>query len=366
MGMLSLLPYGPTLKPLISHSTMSDADMRAFLNMKGIFLSDYSRENVVPLLEVTLITPKEFNWLKDKNKNKEDKVKRITKNINIENDFNLVQELSDFTFDSGEDSDFKNYSYIDKPELTEEDSGCVFEYRIKRYDRFKSWNEQETEHKASVVFKKRDDQLIVEAFSEHTADETKGINERLINHVKKHLVEKKLVQKNEKIFFIKYDDFNNHERLKYILQFRNLMNPNIQLESVADVIFAPDGKENISESEISWMEDKVSKLKLTGKKLDEIDYFENEENYKYIIIESMKFKYKYKLLGFTGEFSIDIGFFNIIRRFIPMTEFQYQINSSSVNEDEGKKKIKLIEKEIAKTINSIKQKYFDQIISLRK
>ena len=67
----TILPFGNTLKPLVASSkVLTPSDLKNTLAQKGIFVSSYNKDETLPLLLTSLLSPQEFEELKEKQKNK--------------------------------------------------------------------------------------------------------------------------------------------------------------------------------------------------------------------------------------------------------------------------------------------------------
>lgn len=63
----TLLPVGEKLKPLLSKSCISEADLKGILAERGVFIGDNSKQMSIPLLTLSIISPKEFEKLQELN-----------------------------------------------------------------------------------------------------------------------------------------------------------------------------------------------------------------------------------------------------------------------------------------------------------
>ena len=66
----TLLPVGEKLKPLLSKSCISEADLKGILAERGVFIGDNSKQMSIPLLTLSIISPKEFEKLQEFQKTK--------------------------------------------------------------------------------------------------------------------------------------------------------------------------------------------------------------------------------------------------------------------------------------------------------
>lgn len=78
----TLLPVGEKLKPLLRRSCISESDLKGILAERGVFIGDNSKQMSIPLLTLSIISPKEFEKLQEFQKTKEDSVKFRTSKLN--------------------------------------------------------------------------------------------------------------------------------------------------------------------------------------------------------------------------------------------------------------------------------------------
>lgn len=364
--MNNILPYGAALKEYIAHSNISSNDLKDFLNSKGIFLNSYERKEMISIFETLLILPEEFRLLADKVKEKNERVKHLSQKYRITKDFCLIDELSDFQFDYDNDSMNENYEYLSVPSLVEDSGSCIFEYKIKTYDKYQSWGQITSEHEGAVSFELNGDQLIVEATAEYTTPETRKINESIINCVKQHLIKKEFFDANVKAEYIKYDDFcNNNERVDFLLSFKDAQVEGAKFEEITEVKFAPDKRENISSTDLAWMEDHVTKSILSGKEIEKISFFMNDKNYNAMIIESVTLKFSLDIENITGNVFIKVGFPEIINFTLPDKAFEFSVIDIRFDNDKNKKQELYLNKKISKNLHNQRERLFDLIIKKR-
>ena len=89
----TLLPVGEKLKPLLSKSCISESDLKGILAERGVFMGDNSKQMSIPLLTLSIISPKEFEKLQEFQKTKEDSVKFRTSKIESSTNENLNDKI---------------------------------------------------------------------------------------------------------------------------------------------------------------------------------------------------------------------------------------------------------------------------------
>ena len=92
---LPLLPFGETLRLLMLGSTLSSSDLKFVLNKRGIYVKDGRRENTIPTLASIILSPREFDILKNKQQFKESTIKVSDAKTTWSSDKTLLQALPD-------------------------------------------------------------------------------------------------------------------------------------------------------------------------------------------------------------------------------------------------------------------------------
>ncbi len=67
----ALLPYGESIRPLLTSSNLSDYDLKFLLQKRGIFIRNHQRNVTVPQIASIILSPKEFEILKNRQYQKE-------------------------------------------------------------------------------------------------------------------------------------------------------------------------------------------------------------------------------------------------------------------------------------------------------
>lgn len=65
------IPFGITLQDVISHPSLTDSKLRTLLRMRGIYLEDFKDNETYPLLLSTILSPYEFEFIKENIRGKE-------------------------------------------------------------------------------------------------------------------------------------------------------------------------------------------------------------------------------------------------------------------------------------------------------
>jgi len=357
------LPYGEQLRSLLSHSVISPNELKNILRDKGIFVCDPVKENTIPILTSMLLSPNEFDILKDKQKTKEDKEKRHSSKFKTEKKVTvetLKSALKSFDLNELDKQKIKNYKYK-IPKVTyegnKEKNELTLNYEIERYQRNKSWDEQTNFFRGSVILDCNGDELEIIAKNIATSKETLEINQSIINYTKSKLVENNIISKTAKEEKILMNDMSNKEVLKFILSFTNNDNlTDIEFIDIISIDIEIDDTITLPEtSKIKWMESKIKKLKLDGKKIEDIEIITDDKNHEYLKCWGIICEFKYDNLKAKGSSIIEFKF-NTSNK----GEFFIQIGKSKFDKKIYKQKD--IDQMILKDIDNIKYTIHKEIM----
>jgi len=352
----SLLPYGEHLRALLSSSLISASELNTLLKKKGIYICNPTKENTIPVLSSLILTPNEFEILKEHQKNKEDKEKRQDtkiKTLNKQNAQDLKKHLKSFNLNKIDTNKFRNYEYKTPNinfALDKDKQILTAEYEIKRKQGNKSWHEQIDIFKGQVIIDCSKDELEIITKSISTAKETLYINRLIINHVKEQLKKAKVISETTKEEKILMNDMTNEEILQFLLAFTNNSKlKNIEFNDIISIDIEIDETVTLpNDSQIKWMEEKIKKLKLDGKKIEDIEILSKNENHKYLkcwgIVASFNFNN-----SIAGKGNVKIDF-----RFNPHNKNEFFIQINKIYYDKKIYLYRNIEEMVLTDIDNIK------------
>ena len=362
-----ILPYGEYLRSLLISSLITSAQLKNLLKDKGIYLCNFSKEEMIPVLSSLVLSPEEFDILKEHQKTKEDTEKtsesriKTIKNVKIEDIKNAVKS---FDLNKIDNTKFKNYKYKTSKVNLQEDKEkklLTVAYEIERKQRNKSWSEQKENFKSSVTLSLNKGNVEIIVKNNSTAKETLEINRTVINYIKKKLVDNKIISSvtdEEKILMT---SMNNEQIIKFLLSFTNNENlKNIKFIDILSINIEIDDSVKLPEnSKLKWMESKIQKLKLDGKKIEDIEILTKSENHKYLKCWSILAKFEYDNTIAKGDAKLEFRFSNSGKKefFIEITK--YNFNKKLYTQ-------KAIKEMILKDIESIKHSKYRELVEVDK
>lgn len=334
-----ILPYGDRLRQLLVKSNITNSNLNLFLREKGVFLGNNEKNDSVPLIMKTIITPSEFEELYDTQKKREDNIKINSAVLKCSKDFNLPDILRT-GFDINEliekSSDYKqNFTIKGSPRFYFEDETGILDYEIERVNLLDDWTSNTTSHKGTIFVKKLNNgniELKVEQNS--TSKETKFINDIINKEIKNIFTKDEIISPKDDYIKIRFNDFTNPNRLQFLYSFTTKICIYLEFISVSDIDIYLDENEK-TPSDLKKFLDELESLKLNGKKLQNHPLVTDNNYHSKVIFASISLKYKFDVDGVKGECMIKINFPEFITKRDTTSEVQYVINFNINKECRG-------------------------------
>lgn len=306
------LPFGESLRAILQHDSIKDRERRQLLRMKGIFVNSSDEEGTFPILLTTLLSPNEFEFLKDRLQAKEDRDKTITRTLEwetmktlisaIPNNFN-VQEVIKTTFPKYKVIGNPNFKMVDK-----NPNKISLEFKCETNNYSKPWFRGKNEFKGSVTLEKvttKDNKVQLQII--HTSPETSDIAEKVSKNLESHFKANNYMNPKKEIQRILYRDFSNEERIQFLLSMTD-GNDVFTYTKATFLDIGPDPSETLH-SDIRWLElAKVRELNINGEKLHELPFLKDTNLHKYMELSEIEVIYDFQLTSVEGSCTIRFGF----------------------------------------------------------
>lgn len=306
------LPFGESLRAILQHVSIKDRERRQLLRMKGIFVNSSDEESTFPILLTSLLSPNEFEFLKDRLQAKEDRDKTITRTLEWETTKTLISAIPDnFNVQEIIKTTFPKYKVIGNPNFKMIDKNpnkICLEFKCETNNYSKPWFRGKNEFKGSVTLEKvttKDNKVQLQII--HTSPETTDIAEKVSKKLENHFKANNYMNPKKEIQRILYRHFSNEERIKFLLSMTG--GNNIFTYSKATFLdIGPDPSETLP-SDISWLElAKVRELNINGEKLHELPFLKDNNLHKYMELSEMEVIYDFHLPSVEGSCIIKFGF----------------------------------------------------------
>lgn len=329
----TLLPVGEKLKPLLNKSCISEADMKEILNDRGVFIGENSKKNSIPLLTLSILSPKEFEKLQELQKSKEDSVKLRTSKITslTQENLNEVLPLSLIQVNDVTSSAENFVINTDLDFTMNSPNSMLLEYEISRQDITKDWASSESKYNGRIEVMKDEVSKNITFRNEFTSSETENVNQKIVKTIVKYLKEKGEVSDKETTFEISADKFSNKQRFAYMLAIAN-DSPNgfLKFEAVKNIEIGPD-KDYKKPLPIgaNWMEGSVRNIIINSEKgetLENVEYISNVLYHEVLILREIQSQYKFEIGEMCGTCIIEYGFPHYFRKITKGNFFEGRVS----------------------------------------
>lgn len=363
----TLLPVGERLKPLLSKSCISESDMKNILAERGVYIGDSDKKSSIPILTLSILSPREFEKLQELQKTKEDSLKtkiikaksQSDKNLNnlIPQDLvkrdDLIDEYDCFDFDTD-----LSFNMDDQNKL-------VLDYTIIREDVTKDWANNKSRYTGRVEIEKSATQGMICFRNEYTSSETEVINKKIIKMVTNHLQILGEISNKESPFEITSDKFNNVQRFAFMLQLAN-DSPSgfLSFEAVKNIKIGPDRKVNMPDN-TKWMGGSVKNIIINsekGKTLENIEYISDKQYHEFLILRKVQAQYKFSFGVLEGQCIVEYGFPHYFRSHVRNHSFEVSVPKIYFSKDSKSENSRNASRFILKEFQDMIQQKYDSVL----
>lgn len=348
-----ILPYGNELQSILNNTNISDYDFSTILKNKGIYTSSNSREATFPIFASILISPSEYDLLKEKQKTKDEKEKKRSGSIECDiQGKKLIEILPKINFDEIVNTKYTNFSFQKKSINFKkiDDNHVILEYKINRKYGNKCWFEKEKLFEAFIEIKLGNKGLELTTIGTHTAIETQKINNQITNYIVNDLKNKQYIKKDKLIEKVTMQGLNNDNELimKFFLSIGTVdIDGFLKFETLESVNVEIDESKSSLPIELDWMKSKIEQLKLDGKSIDKIKFINDKKYHKYLKCWSMLSKYKFD--DIKGK-----GYCKIRFEFHKSSDNEFEIRVDTLTLDDKKLDKKKLEQYISNIADKLK------------
>lgn len=363
----TLLLVGERLKPLLSKSCISESDMKNILAERGVYIGDSDKKSSIPILTLSILSPREFEKLQELQKTKEDSLKtkiikaksQSDKNLNnlIPQDLvkrdDLIDEYDCFDFDTD-----LSFNMDDQNKL-------VLDYTIIREDVTKDWANNKSRYTGRVEIEKSATQGMICFRNEYTSSETEVINKKIIKMVTNHLQILGEISNKESPFEITSDKFNNIQRFAFMLQLAN-DSPSgfLSFEAVKNIEIGPDRKVNMPDN-TKWMGGSVKNIIINsekGKTLENIEYISDKQYHEFLILRKVQAQYKFSFGVLEGQCIVEYGFPHYFRSHVRNHSFEVSVPKIYFSKDSKSENSRNASRFILKEFQDMIQQKYDSVL----
>lgn len=326
----SKLPYGDELKTLLVKNEITESFIQKTLKSKGIFYGIRKKDNTIPLLCASLLSPSQYEEIKNHRINKEDNIKRKSEVLTWKSSNTLFDEVPQINIRDAYHPEYDNFEFIGDPQfypVSNNLNHLEYAYEIESYNLNDSWSEKKKTFKGSIEIKLEDGNINLVAISNHTSKDTDQINKGILKHLKKELEKKQLISDKEEI--LTFDFFSNEERIDFFWSMTgNINSSKLKFKKISDIDIKLDETKNLPKDlSISWMDKKISKIHLNGDDVQSTFFIKDKKCHPYLLIWKMQVHFSYTGVTAAGECKVNFEFYNYSRSNNSKAEFGIDISS---------------------------------------
>lgn len=349
------LPYGESIRGFANQRFVPATDINKVLRNRGIFVFNKDKDYTVPLLQTLVLSPKEFDELRDAYISKEDNYKTISREIEWNDGIdlslsnNMAIELDSFIKRQLPTCELKTpirFSRVDNY-----GSDCIrAEFSILRHDINKSWYEQTNIFSGIVEF--INDGGKGRVVIKHTAPETKKLADQIVREKVKQFKDKNMLDINCEPKKILFSEFNNRERFTFFFRLTSSMQNNIyfSFRDIKDISIKPDDDCETLPEKIEWMK-RMKKIILSGESIGQTFFMKDVNYHDSLMLWNMVAVFDYTYRGESGIVKVNFGFPDFVQNG-NNSEFEIsvslQTNKNSMDARHKKKLESLLQSEFDK------------------
>lgn len=341
------IPFGITLQDVISHPSLTDSKLRTLLRMRGIYLEDFKDNETYPLLLSTILSPYEFEFIKENIRGKEVSKKIASRPLAWHNNENLIKvvpdkiNLKEILRESG--SRHKIISQSNFAPVDGNPNKVRMQFRCQTNNYNSGWYRTKNEYEGEIVIEKVNGSDKVYLRIIYKSPETQNIADLGVRYLVNDFKKKNYTKPNSDVERILYNSFDNEERITFFLSLTD--NSEVfNFQRATDLDVAPDRTKDMPAELNKFMAGKVNTLKITGESLHEHFLIKEKANHQYIELAGIEALYDFSYHAAEGNCIVQFGFNGYFKKRISNIEFSVDIATVNLKDEYkgiNKEKVKL-------------------------
>lgn len=304
-----LLPFGEPLRLLVAGSSLSGADLRFVLNKRGIYIKDGRRENTIPNLANILLSPREFDILKNKQQFRESTVKVSDALTAWDSEKTIQQALPDEVepFVRQLVNENSPYQLTDCTLQINSANEITVNCSVKRQDWTKDAFSSTSFHDGKFTISK-DPNGIVTYRTEATSPETKDLLTKLQSATHTLFQQQGAIAPDSRIQKVVASYFSNNATIfEFLYSFVTQAYGILSFERISDIDVGIDQKFGEFPPNFQWLKGNIDKITLHGNKIHSTDMMKLGE-LGILVFGEVESDFKFDYLEAKGTCTIRYGF----------------------------------------------------------
>ncbi|MDM1353244.1 MULTISPECIES: GapS4b family protein [Myroides] len=358
-----ILPYGEQLRGFANQKYITPTELNRVLRERGIFSLTIDKDFTVPLLQTLMLSPKEFDKIRESFSTREDNRKVNSSSINWSiKDSILIPEIQNVNVNNFMQSKLPTCS-LERPVIflpvDNNKNHLRAEIVLKRNDMNKSWYEQTNIFECTIDLI-NDDEGKGRAIISHTASETKDLAEFVLKSQIQEYKKRSYINEKEELRKIVFNDFTNEERFKFFFNLtKDLDLSSFTSTDIKDISIRPN--DSTLPDEIKWME-KLNRIVLSGKSLDKKDFIKDDQFHKHLEVWSFESSFNYDINNQKGACTFIFGFPDYLTK-KGSAEFEINISALTPSKTIDSRAKKLLKSTLLAEMDKQKSKIFNDFLN---
>ncbi len=359
-----LLPFGEALRGFLEQPFLSASDLKHTLRARGVFQNRTEKRDAIPVLTCCLLSPAEFDELRERQATREDNPKTMTQTLPWSSTKSLLHAIpTELRLADLVPGDYTNYKIIGSPAFVpvgNNPDNITFEFEIEREDISKNWAATKNNFKGSLRIERIANRNTIKFILTHTADETKEVNRRFVQRLTQHFKDAGDVKREAEIEMIRFSSFDNEGRIAFFRSLTDrLASSEFQFSKTTDLGASPDDSVVLPPN-LKWMEDNVSSLKLNGKALQDTIFIKDKACHGFLLFYAIDADFKFELPDAKGACSIGFEFPEFASKKERDLEFETTITSVTLDPGCAPMNRNDLKEELLRLINDYKLDQFER------
>lgn len=359
-----LLPCGESLRGFMEQTFISAVDLKRTLRERGVFLSRNEKRDTIPVLVCCLLSPREFDDLRECQVTREDNPKTMTRTILWNSKRPLLEAIpADLDLGALIVGDYVNYRVIGAPAFVavgnNPDHICC-EFEIERTDLTRNWAATKSNFKGKLQIEKGATGDSITFVLTHTAGETKDLNCKLVERLTSHFKATGHVESDCEIETILFSSFNNEKRVGFFLGLtKELKAAGFESCGTTEFEVCPD-EETTLPARLRWMGEGVDDLRFNGRALENTFFIKEREFHRFLLLHGMEAKFKFECPIARGSCTVVFEFPDFGAKKDAGTEFEVNISGLTLEPGASEVNRTEVKEELLRRINAFKLAQFEK------
>ena len=330
------VPYGASLQEVLDHPSLNESKIKYFLRFKGVFIENSKPNDTYPILLSTLISPNEFEYIKEHIRTKEANQKIQSRTIEWHDRRDLIEivpdsiDLKKMVEESG-----ARYKVIKQTNFATVDGDrnkvkMTFKCETNNYN--SGWYRTKNEYDGEILVEKTGEGDEAYLRMIYTSPETMNIADIGVKYLAKEFKDKKYTKPDKDIERTLYGNFTNEERVSFFMSLTGA-NDVFTFQRFTNVDIAPDKTKDLPAEVHKLMTGNVNSLNIDGENLHENFLLRERENHQFVELADIEARYDFSYHVAEGSCIVRFGFSKYLKKRLHNIEFSIDISSISLKDE---------------------------------